>query len=752
MPPRTIAFLLTGIACAPFVTGGKAMATDFVVPSGGTADSVEMLDPDDVGLIRAGGTVTGNSTGIGVKMGDDPSDTDQILTNDGTISVIGSGYVGIQSNGDRATINVGGTINATSKSLFGSIGIQADGDDAVINMNGDINTSGGIGGYGIASSGARANIDVGGSIMTTGTGGYGIFSFGPDAVIDVSGTIGTSGTGALGINSQGDDAQIRLGGAIETLSTDASGIESSGDGVHIRVDRTGEISTQGRTAHGIAAIGLGPVIDMDGRISLSGIGSVGVYVTSLDAMVDVDGSIETFNSGSHAVRAAGNGGEYFLSGQLHVHGPGSYAIYVTGEGNAVNVDGYAVSDQSDALFVSGADNSVLFAAPAYLGGRLYSSVDTAVSIRTGASHSVLWDFSDVMMTGGQPSISGPVPWFYNSSSNLFATYDPTAFRADFEFLGDLAGQISRLGRSRLGAVGASATSTHAAMMPGAANPYATPTRYWIAGFGGRFDHAGDSMTLDTDINQAGVVLGANWSVSPEFEFGLLGGYVEGNISSASRWTRSVDTEINGWFAGATGRLGLGTANLDFALTGGVLRHDQSRFVNDNLALSGGATLGKSWAESDYGSWFLAPELALSTDFESGGWTYTPSAGIRYAAQWLDGYTESGSNANARVSDRAYGLLEGQVEIEASKAFAYGTFAARLGYQARTAIGDNDATVTLIGQTESVGFGAADTGNAYAGATASLDLGATMRLELDGEVRFGGDTTGYGGTAKLVAAF
>lgn len=189
------------------------------------------------------------------------------------------------------------------------------------------------------------------------------------------------------------------------------------------------------------------------------------------------------------------------------------------------------------------------------------------------------------------------------------------------------------------------------------------------------------------------------------------------------------------------------------MAGGRIAHDSKRFVNENLALTNGLTLGQSWADARYEGWFIAPEVGVSATIgEWNGWSLMPSARLRHASQWLDGYQETGSNANASVGDRTLGLLEARVELGARKTMGVGSVSTRLGYQIRRSTGDDTAAVTLLDITHSVGLGDTDSAAGYAGMGINLDITPGMQVYVDVTGYFGDDMTGGQASAKFAASF
>lgn len=192
---------------------------------------------------------------------------------------------------------------------------------------------------------------------------------------------------------------------------------------------------------------------------------------------------------------------------------------------------------------------------------------------------------------------------------------------------------------------------------------------------------------------------------------------------------------------------MGAGFVDLSLAAGVLSHSDRRFVNDNLA-----PMGVSHATASYDSWWLAPEVRVGSHIAAGAWTYTPSAQLRYAFQSVDGYTEEGpSAANAQVAARDVAVFEGRLELAASKRIDLGSITARAGWQQREETGDDAVGVTMLGQTQMVGYDAESGGGVYLGADASIDLANGFSLDLSGEAVFG-DTRTFRGLAQLSRTF
>jgi hypothetical protein len=627
--------------------------------------------------------------------GGHPIDNDDTLTvkKTGTINVTG-GFAGVKAD-DGNTITIDGSI-ATA---FG-YGIDIFGENT-ITVNGSINA----GEDGIHALGNLNTITNSGSIQARR---FGIFVSGSDNDITNSGNINA---GSAGINVVGNANDIITSG---NITTEDSGILAEGN-LNI-ITNSGRIDA---TRNGISAFGLFNTITNSGSINA---GSIGINVIGSANDIITSGNITAEEIG---IRTGG------------------------GNLNAITISGRVVA--RDALSLNGERNTLNLLAPSFVGGGIFLGADTTVNITTGASHSVLWDFSSGTMEGDAPTVTGPVAGFFNNDTQQFATHDPTGFAAAYDSLGDMTGLLANVGREGLSGRFASRYSSAYGMKDDGGDPAIAYQGVWATPFGGKATHEGDDATLDRDITQAGLALGYRWQQQPDLTFGVMAGYINDKAEAESRFAKSLDSEADGFFAGVSGRKSWGNLFLGLGLIGGVMSHDQKRFVNDNLARD---TNFISTANASFDSQFISPEAGLSMSFDVGnGFSLTPGARIRYAAQWLDGYTESGSSqANATVDERMLGLFAASAEIAASQKFDFGSITGRVGVLSQTSTGDDGVAVSLIGETKTVGFSASDDLAAYVGVGASIAASDNLSIDLDGQAVFGEDTTGVQGLARIKQRF
>lgn len=603
-----------------------------------------------------------------------------------------------------------------------------DGDDTlVVAEDGSIITSTDTE-DGISSSGIGNTIVNLGTVSTTGADAKGIFNTGAGARITNNGVIRTTGSNSEGIwNNFGDGVSIINNGSIISV---AGGIRNRG-GDNVTIVNTGSIQTSGGSAHGI--------------------GSWGENIT-----IQNSGSIRTSGSNVHGI--------YLWNGSF--------------DGVQVSNSGSIISEQGSVIFVSSNYNApvVNLSAPAFLGGTITFNTETTLNIDTGPSHSVLWQLPTTNVAGGEANVSGSVPWFYDPTTGQFATFEGTGLTASFNQLADTANTLARLGRYGLRQAGrlapAAAVSAALAYGEGAtqtsdsfdallatnSGPQAAygfrSGHFWITGFGGTASYEGDGSTLDQTIDQIGAAAGYAWSQSSAMRLGVMAGYMNGTITAKSTWADSQDIDSNGVFAGIYGDRRFGRMTIGLGVAGGWQSNDSTRFINDNTALTGGLTLGESWASASYESWYITPEASLSAAIQLGntGLVVRPAVRGRYALQHTSAYAESGSNANASVDAHSLGVVEGDFELAVSRDIGPATLTGRAGYLVRSSAGDDDVPVTLLGITNSVGLDAADRSAAYAGAALDLHLGSNASFTLDGHGTFSDDVDALQGMARLAIRF
>ena len=551
------------------------------------------------------------------------------------------------------------------------------------------------------------SVTASGSISTTGNGAYGIYASGGANTITNSGTISTTGVGGWGIYA--------TGGAN-------------------RITNSGTISTTGDFGYGIYAVGGSNRITNSGTISTTCNGGDGISATGGTNTITNSGTISTTGNGGDGIYASGGANRITNSGTISTTGNDSYGISAIDGTNTITNSGKIVSAQSYAIyfFHSGhSGNTLNLNIPSFLGGGVYLGSGTTLNVVSGASNSVLWSTEGTLT--GSPSLSGPVPIFFNASTRKIATFDPTGFAGASDVLADTTGNVSKLVHSRLDGLGNS---------------------WWMSGFGSGAKYDGSTATLKRDYRHSGMALGYDTKVSPDLTLGALTGYGRGNFTADSSYARSFDNESNGEFVGIYGQQRWQDVFVNVALSAGFLEHTDARFVNDNSA-----SLGVSGSRASYTSRWVSPQATVGMNVDLGdGWTTIPAAHLRYAWQSVKGYSETGGgDANAQVGGRTVQMAETRLELGVRKTLQLSRVGplkvdGRVGGLYRSALGDNTVRLTMIDQSKQVATEMRDRSAAFVGMALSLDLRNNVTFKLHGETVFGDGMRSFNGLAMLSAKF
>jgi hypothetical protein len=371
----------------------------------------------------------------------------------------------------------------------------------------------------------------------------------------------------------------------------------------------------------------------------------------------------------------------------------------------------------------------------FIGGGINLGTSGVARVTTGPNYSKLYTFEGTNLT---ISGSGTVPLFINAITNKVATIDPTIFAASSDALGDMAFTVSSLADGRLG---------------GSKNDHPL----WFRGFGMASGYKGTNATLQRNYDFYGGAMGYDFKRSSDLTIGVLAGYGTAKLYADAESLQSFKTTSDNGFLGFYGQKRWSNLAVDFALYGGRQDFDQRRYVNDNLAY-----LGNSGANASYKGWWIAPEAGLTYKAgEVNGWSILPTAKLRYAHQWLGGYTETGGgDANANVASRNFGIGQAFVGIGTRKTFnttmgkdTKMILDGQVGYMYRGVTGSKNVDVTMIGQSQSLPTESSDRSAVVASAAVMIDLSSAVALKFRGDVAGGGDMKlAVGGWAGLSFKF
>jgi hypothetical protein len=562
-----------------------------------------------------------------------------------------------------------------------------------------------------------------GSIRVTGNDQPGVSGTGANNTVNNNGTIVTigsstgGGSGASGIITTGGSATINNTGLIETY----------GDGTNLGGGNCAN------NASGICAAGGSNTITNSGTINASGDNARGIYANGGNNNIINTGSINS--KISPGIGAIGGGNNITNTGTITTTGAGVEAVRASGNFNTITNSGGIISYSGNAITFAGTGNTLNLANTSYLAGNINLDTGTQINITTGANYSKLINYTGTL---SGVSTSGPVPVFVNQATKKLATYDPTLFAASSDALGDMTGTISSL-------------------TPGRFNGTDKEHPLWARGFGMTASYAGSEATLARNYIYSGAAMGYDFTRSKSLILGVLGGYGQTSLTTNGTAMQSYNSSSDDGFLGLYGQKRWNNAWLDFALYGGVQVFNQQRYINDNLAYLGNASALASFS----GSW-LAPEAGVTIKVaEVSGWSLLPTARLRYAQQWMNGYTETGgSGANASVSGRNVTLGQSFVGVGTRKSVKTRVgkntkmvLEGQIGYLYRGAVGDVSADVAMIGQSLSLPTEISSRNAVAASAGVAIDLSNSVALKIRGDAAAGGGMNYVaGGWAGLSAKF
>lgn len=168
---------------------------------------------------------------------------------------------------------------------------------------------------------------------------------------------------------------------------------------------------------------------------------------------------------------------------------------------------------------------------------------------------------------------------------------------------------------------------------------------------------GSSMAGVEQSDLGALTAGLKASVG-DTHYGLGLSMASGNSSQAAN-----ATETDGAFLSAEVAHDFGFAELNFGLGYGQFDHTNTRTIG-----------GSPDAIGEFGSTIQTAHIGIRRDFQlSDGSTLTPRASFRKGVQDIEGYTETGSLANATLADRKVEFQEAKLGARFAKAAGAGTF-------------------------------------------------------------------------------
>ncbi len=664
-------------------------------------------------ILNSGTITTAGNNAYGIE-----ANNSNTLSNSGTIATGGQNTHGIFID-DTNTISNTGTITTSGNQSSGIAGNSSN----TISNTGAINTSG-LQSNGILVGGTNNTITNTGTINTTGGLANGIGLFASNNTAINSGVITVTGASSIGMGAAilGANEQVINNSGTINVNGGAAGIvvlsQSS-------VTNSGIINTSGNTAIGIFSNGNLNTLINSGKINTTGDStSNAVFILGNGNKLTNQGSLSTAGAGSSVVAIQGIENTFTNSGTLFASSTStsSHGVHLGDAGETVNNSGKIVSTAGAAILSTVGDSTFNFQAPSYFGGALSFQGSDIVNITTGRSHSNLWKID------GNPAgvgIMGPVPWAWDAATKQFATLDPTALSAAPSLLANKVNGLSDLTR------------------------YNTASQWWLQGYGNFSSQNADSIYNDFYNIEGGLAAGATASLNKNLDLGAMIGFSASSLVVNSKWVTSQTINSEGVNGAIYGTARMDDLFLDFALYAGGQSNSSDRFVNDNLE-----ALGQDHALATFNSWFLAPEIRLGVNVQTDGeWTITPSASARLSSQWVDGYSETGSNANATIAAHLVQVLEGDIELAAMRKIDNGEITLKGGLTYQQNLGTGTQDIVLLGQTLAIPVNVAGILGGYVGVEGTYDINDNSTLNISAKAYYASNSSyGISGTMGIKSEF
>ena len=544
-------------------------------------------------------------------------------------------------DGDTGLIISGGIIDTSGTNGRRAVSVAADNVD--VTNNGSISCKRSV--DCISINGNRTNVTVinNGSITASDTQGDGVAqNNGSNFIFINNGSISTSGTAGETVINFGDNGSITNNGTLTTTGA-VQNVFTEGDGD--QVTNNGIITASANNASAIVVgfnggSGIGSTITNNNTIRVTGSGSTGILmVNASGTTINNSGLISAEQSATAAIDGSNNSETLNLLSGSQIIG-------------TIDLD-----DGTDTVNISGANNSSTL-----------TLTDTEVIRLVNDNGLIVGTVATVVDPTGQ-SISSAV-----LSNTTLAIHNNVNQRlAHHKPLKPI--QITTLELSS-----------------GMVFQERAP-QIWGSAIGVRRTRGREGIALGYDHNYVGFTGGYELSFR-KARMGLLGGFVKSRVKTkgdAFGRLRSIDTDSDGFFAGAYSQYFLGKINLTTTLMAGYEDHNNDRAVVDNLN-------GFETAQADFGSFFVSPSFTLSSAYIlNKNFELRPAATLAYSGGWYEDYAESGTTrSDLVVDDRDTHSLTGQLQLAtAYTPYENSELELRMGAKVRYT-DDSDISLSLAG--------------------------------------------------------
>jgi uncharacterized protein with beta-barrel porin domain len=665
---------------ASLITHGGPAAGIFIQ---GNSGSIDMADDASVlvtGLgssgIAVGGSqatialhdraaiTTTNNQATAINLTDHSTVT---LNDQASLTGSGSQVVGIHffGAGDHLVMNGSSSIHLNAIS---SLGIYADGDQSFVTLNGNssISTIGnGSSAIGVTGDNGQVAILGNGQVTTAGTGSHGVEIQGNSTAIAIAAgaAIDVSGTGSNAINLFGDHNTIQNDGLLRS----AQDVAILGDNAAARADvvyNAGRIIGGNGTAIDLRDGNDLLVLETGSQITGNADGGAGtdaVILMGSGSMAAQFLNFETLAMAGTDWTLAGN--QVFTTaatvaqGRLAVNGTLTTPVTTVGipgilggngviNGNVVSSGTIAPGNSIGTLTINGnfSQNGGAVDAEFGPGGIDLLNVTGTATLTGGPTlHLIqlgaLSGGSNVLLhaSGGITGSFGAVNYQGNGAFSLvqtandisLLTVDGTPVQSgDYAAAQTGLDVLDTIDEEQLAGLETCGDDSCAATD----NP--ARRHLWVKGFGRFTQEGAQGGNQPFDYRIAGTAAGVDFHVADGLRLGIAAAY--GNTDETVSH-QAAESDINTTLASLYANYQQGRFFLTGAVSGGWQSFDLERQVS-----AGG---GSATASASTDGWLVGASLQAGMKFTfPKGWTLTPSLGVAYQHQWVNGYSEHGGGA------------------------------------------------------------------------------------------------------------
>lgn len=522
---------------------------------------------------------------------------------------------------------------------------------------------------------------------------------------DVSGAITNSGTMTLRAEAAEDSATAagiyltdNLSGTITnsgmiTATAISRDTEAEAYGIYIDEISTGDIANSGSIS--VAAEG--------GMTTGDQSTAIGVYASDMQGSFSNTGEITASATGVSGTRASGIQFDNFDGtidglGTIRVSGNDEiYAVYLGSGSGTLNAD---TGDDVQGIIRVNKHNVNL---DAQGGSAIFRFEDAAPGAGT---------FTTTVSSEGSA-------WFVEDEGGAAPVY-ASVDTGDIAFSGDI---VAAFGST----VGSSGNALSYTSAPEVAQGVTFVGFRPFALISAEYREFESDSSADTDVS----IFNGNAGFTGRMDNGLALAVGMG-VFSADGDTDSTDFDTTGFYLDTALGRQIGAYTFEAGLGYGWLSTDRTRQIS-----------GSDDASADYDSRLFTAHVAVERDFDiNGDFGLLGFANARYTNQQDDGYTETGSSANATVGNITTEVIEAQLGVEAQKQFNNsGVLSAQLSGVLRRDLGTSETDVTVFSSTQSLVFASTDFTGARVAIGYERDLAQDMLLELNAEQEIGNDAQG-----------